>query len=519
VTGGSSRSMKGCIRRWACRYLFGAIVSAFACGSACGEPADAEQRAAPDSARSLDWSALYRNNLALSKSSTPFPWNDESVLSHVNDRLALLGAYRPGDGVTAFAKGATGFRLGGTYHETQFVLEEWHLAVSLMKGSFTGRLFSREKVFRTDNRLLEILSNDAPFIEGRGDGLRLDVTAGPLNATYLESFLRSTADIERPGGLPLFRGGGDTYRLVRLELRDAERGHLGGMLSQTRTTVGEDAIMAASDVALRVFGVELMAELARSSPGSWAAFGGGSLFDLRPRELALDRISDLFSENDAFGAEADLMHGGSARLGSLGLVGGYRFCGSRFVDPQGELEPGLSETYMNAWWKHPKYDAMASVEATDWRRRGEPERRGLVGCYRVRYRGGFELRQGILCMTNRRCATVVSLVDENRLSRILTTARLDDLGERNDLSFYAEGGMNLGASVTATGALYLYRSMESFYNIGLEFRPRERFLLRAAVGSFTPALEDVELGRPPDLEPPLRDRTLLLFARVWFGSI
>ena len=451
----------------------------------------------------------------------------------MNDRLAVLGRYSGGERFDAFAKGATGFRLGGDFQHTRFVLDEAHAQVGLLDGAVRARAFSREKIFRTSNRLLELLSNDAPFITGRGDGVNLEVAAGShLSLTYFETILRDQKDVATFGGLPPLRGGTDGFRLLRLEALDGPRWHAAASVSQIRSTgfrgpdrdgsgapVGLDAVMVESDIGGRILGIDLMAELARSSLGGWSELGDRSLFDLRFHGASLRRPRSFFSGSDAFNAEADFATGRSARFGAVGFTPGYRFVGEDFAGPEGELEPGLSEAYADVWWRHPSYDAVVSVEAAGGSQAQTRDYRRLIGDCRVRYRGGVVLREGLILRRNERPSALLSIQSENALGRMLMTARVDDPGGRRDVSVYTEGGMNLGRSVTLKGALYLFQSRESFYNLELEFRPRERFLARAAIGSFAPDFEDITLNRSFEFGAPPRERMLLLFARIWFGTM
>lgn len=510
------RSRRSLIRSWALRAF--SCVAVCGCLSPAAAGAHALPSAGPDSSSAFSWSALYRSRLAISRGSGALRWSDPAALAHVNDRLAVLAQYRAGVRWDVFVKGATGSRFEGEEREARFALAEGHARARLLGGALEGRLFSRERIFRTDSRLLEVLSNDASFIDARGEGCLLALTEGPLRARYIESFLRNPAEVEAASGLPLLRGGGDTYRLLSFELRSAPRAHVGGLLSQTLTTAGEDAVMIGSGAGLRFLGIDCYAELARSSPGRWDDLAGRSLFDLRLGDATVDRPSALLSPYNAFAAEASFVSARSPWLGVAGAAGGYRFRGASFMNAEGELDARLSETYLTAWWKHPLYDVSVDVEATRGDREGSAEYRRLVASARARFRGAFELREGILCSSGDRSSAFVTLIDENRLSRMLVTARLDGLGEDNALSFDAEGGMNLGRSVTLGGALFVYRGAESLYHVDLEFRPRDRFLLRVAFGSFTPADEGIALARRFDAVPPAGERAITLLARIWFGS-
>jgi len=472
-----------------------------------------------DSSIVFDWGALYRSRLSIERASDVFRWNDEASASHINDRLAILGNLAWGDRVSLFAKGATGYRLEGPYRTEGFSLDQGHALFRLLDRAIEARLFSRERVFRTSHRLMEMLSDDAPLVARRGEGLALDIRAGRHAALrYVESIMRGPDEIERHGGLPVFHGGGDIVRMLRLEGGGPSRWHTGLILSQARSIAYGDAVMIGADAGLRVRGIDIMAELARSQPGTWEDLREHSLFDLRTERSNSNRPSAFFSPNNVFAAEAGGIAFRSDRLGSAGIIPGYRFQGASFINPQGEIESDVSETYAVAWWRPAKYDALLSVDAADGLRAGE-ERRMMIGRFRARYRGGFELGEGIICREGARSAGIVSLLDENALSRMRMTVRIDELGGGNDVSCFAEGSINLSSRLTAKSALYLHGSRSSAYAVELEMRPRERFLLRIAFGSFMPAFEEMMLGSAPIVDTVSAERYIQLFARVWFGGI
>jgi hypothetical protein len=165
-------------------------------------PARSEDR--PDTSLVYRWSAVYRSRIDVDRTSLHFPWNDEEKYSHFNDRLAILGELDYGDHLSLFAKGATGFRLGGDYQEEMFVLDQAHAGFDLLGGAVTGRLFVRERVYRLDQKLLTIVSDESGLVD-HGEGLALRVNAGAhVSLNYVESIIRDDAAIR--GGLPSFQG-------------------------------------------------------------------------------------------------------------------------------------------------------------------------------------------------------------------------------------------------------------------------------------------------------------------------
>jgi len=472
----------------------------------------------PDSSLVYRWSAVYRSRIDIDRASPHFPWNDEEVLSHFNDRLAILGELSFEPGVSVFGKGATGFRLGGDYQEEQFILDQGHVGFNLRGGAFTGRLFSRERVFRTDQRLLTILSDESGFVAGRGEGLAVEMNAGGRVAlSYIEAIMKD--DFPDHGGLPTFHGHGDVVRMLRLEGFRKPRWHAGLTLLESRSEGYGDRVTVGTDFGLRMRGIDLLAELARTQSGGWEDLRERALFDLKPREARLDRLDALFSDNDAFAAEIEGLKLGMGNLGDAGLVPGYRFAGKEFTNPEGEIAEGLSESRVLAWWKPTRYDALISIDASDGVYR-EREFSRLIGNARMRFKRGFEIGESILCASGERISAAVSLIDDNALSRMVMTVRIDDLGAGNVLSYLAQGTLNLSSRVAAKSALYLYQSRASLYNVELEFRPREKFLFRAALGSFTPQYEGLMLDHAFELGiyPPSKDRFILFFARIWFGG-
>jgi hypothetical protein len=477
-------------------------------------PAHSEDR--PDSSLIYRWSAVYRSLIDIDRDSPLFPWNDEEALSHLDDRLALLGEIAPGRGFSLFAKGSTGFRLGGDYQEQRYVLEQGHVAFDLLDGAVRGRFFSHERVYRTDQKLIKLISDESCLVTGRGQGLAVQVNAGThVSASFIGSIFRD--DITDHAGLPSFYGGGDILRMFRIEGFQRPRWHAGLTVSEVRSLAFGDRITAGVDVGLRASGIDFLAELARVQSGGWDELSGHSLFDMRLREARLDHLSAMFSSNDAFSFEIEGLELEMSGLGTVGLVPGYRYNGESFTELEGEIASGLSESSVLAWWKPGSYDALVSVVAADGAYQGR-DFRNLVGSARMRYKGGFELKESVLCRTGERGSAVVSFVDDNESSRVAVSARIDDLGAGNLLSYLADWELNLGSRITAKSALYLYRSWESLYDVELEFRPRERFLFRAAFGSLAPQRADLMLDHYFDLCQPSKDRFILVFTRIWLGA-
>lgn len=475
-----------------------------------------------DSALVTGWSVLYRNRIELSRVSEPFPWNEAEEVSHVSDRLALMAEFTPAGFLTVFMKGATGLGRGEEgFYRSKFHLEQGHIGLGFSGGTVGLRLFLREKVYRTDYRLLQLHSDYSPLLEGRGGGARLDVDGGTwYGLTCYETRLKNIGDEALNGGLPDFGGGGDIFRFFRVRLGGGDRLRAGVAFSQVRSTVFRDAVSVSTDLGFRLMGMELVAELSRSREGDWGDLSGSSLLDIRPRNFKLDGISAIFSENTAFSAELLGVELKAGSVGTLGFSPGYRFYGSGFLNQEGEIRGGLAETYLVSWWKPERYDALVSLEAVDGYRAHSVERYGVLeGMLRARFKGGFELREGFLLKRGGRPSVALSLHDESRIARIGMTARIDDTGEGNDFSFLADGCINIGTSWLLRSVLYLFDSRRSRYDIELQFMKGRRFLFRAAFGSFDPFHEDPLLERGLAPARPAQERRVAVFTRVWFGKL
>jgi hypothetical protein len=479
-------------------------------------PVAAYARGSADSALARTWSAVDVGRVDIERSSASFPWNDEEHRAALGNRLALLGEVAFGDLVSLFGKGACGYRLGGEYQNNRCVLEQGHVGFELLDAAVRARFFARERVYRTDQRLLKLLSDDSPMFAERGEGLALEMEAGShFSVSFIESILKD--ELNENDGLPSFSGGGDVFRTLRLEGFQRARWHAGFTMSQARSTQDGDRVAIGADLGFRARGIDFLAELARLQEGTWEDLRERSLFGLNPRGEGGDRSHSLFSERNAFAAEIEGLKLDMKALGAAGIVPGYLFGGSEFEDPSGEIVAGVEQGYVLAWWKPARSDALISLDAV-----GGSDARGdfkrLSAHARLRYRGGFEVRESVMCRTGDRTSAAVSLIDDNALSRLAVSARVDDLGARNELSYLAESAINLSSRFTAKGALYLCRSQTGRYHMELEFRPRERYLLQVSCGSFMPQYEGIAFDNALRFDAPAKDRFMRLYARVWFGG-
>lgn len=481
--------------------------------------AAARASTAPDSLSRLAWGAVYSSTLDIRRESGAFPWNDEEDRSHFADRFAAFAQARPAAGLALFAKGATGVRLEGWDRENRFSLDQAHASFSSRRARIEARLFLRERVFRSDHRLTAIVSDESPFLEGRGEGLAVSARpASVLRIRYLESYLRDGSESERAGGAPIFHGGVDVFRALRAEASAAGRLRAGVFLSQVRSIAAGDAITVGVDLEGRVRGARLIAELARSHRGVWSDLRGSQLFDLDFAGFDADGLSGVFSENDAFSAQLEGLEADGGRLGGIGVVPAFRFVGEAFANPQGETTPGEEEASVLAWWRPPESDALVTVEGADGKSGGAACRRIAAGI-RLRFRGGFELEGRGAAAEGARPSFVASFLSDTGLARTLLVSRIDDFGDRNRLALLARSSIRIAGSVTATGALYLFDSRTTRYSAGFEFRPGDRVLLAVAGGSISPGFEAAAMRFGAEPPTPPEERSLVVSGRFSFGGM
>ena len=485
------------------------------------QPGRAASSAVGDSTACVRWSVLYENRIELSRLSEPFPWNDPEDGAGMHDRVAVLAEWTPAPHLRLFAKGATGLRkIEGDIYRNRFFLEQGHIQVDVGESILGARLFLRERIFRTDHKLIPVVSNDSPNIDGRGEGAYLRIgLGGHVKLVYTESLLREESRLDRYGGMPPFEGGGDVFRFLRLKLGSGPV-RTGLFLSEVRSTRVDDVVLLGADIEVGYGGVTFVGELVRSQRGRWKDLEDTSLFGVDLGKWKPNRSSAALSDETIFAAEVLGLETGNASIGRFGLVPGYRYYGRLYSGHVGEITAGLVETYLTSWWRHPAYDLLCTLEGGQLYDGSAGDEYGFLhGTVRMRLKGGFDVESGLIAGEGDSPSTVLTLLDENKLTRLSTTARLDGAGEENDLSFIADGSMNLSRSITLRSTLYLCRSAESYYWIGVELRPAPRFLCALSFGSFHPYYEGIMLKRAHAPEAPPKERRISVFTRIWFGGI
>ncbi|MDD3642042.1 MAG: hypothetical protein PHQ19_01040, partial [Candidatus Krumholzibacteria bacterium] len=438
---------------------------------------------------------LYRSRIELSEYSHPFPWNDPLSEVHLSDRVAAMGLWRPGKGFELFAKGATADRSWWLPPpETRFAFEQGHASYRLGER-VEARLFAFERGFGSPNRLLQIVSNGSPLISQRAEGVDLSARiAGPVRVRYTGGAFKARRD---GSGLPSPNGGGDF--LSTLSLR-AEAGgwHAGLLLGDTRSQEFGDAVLVGIDLGIPAGPAGLVIELARSAPGSWDDLRGEKLFEVDLDRMSAGEISGGLSPGAAVGAEILGLEAVSGRYGRFGMAPGYRYVGDKFTSGAGETVPGTVESYLTAWWRHPRLAAMLTLHAADRCGAADGVDGGILStALDTRLRGGVGTRAAVLLREGRRGSLVVSVVDDTPLSRVTATARLDDAGGGNDLSFLTEAAVNIGRRFSLGGTILLEPPARGYYSARLEMRSGRRLLARASFGSYLPASEYARLNYGP----------------------
>lgn len=485
-------------------------------------------------ADSIRVSAVYMSHIDLRRNSVHFPWNDPLEQSHYRDRASVSVLALPHEDIDFFIKGASGYR-GTEYREggtvsyvNRFILEQGHLNLrsELLRSSV--KLFSRERVFRTGNRLILPVSSDGWFISRGGEGIAAAVKPGAgLEIYWTGAIIRDYGDVIDSSGLPDLSGTGDHIHLIESRM---ERGRWhGGVTALSRRSIRYgDAVAAGFDLGVSLGGADILVEYARSSSGGWSDFSDERLFGIDLDGDGAGGISGIFSGNSIFSTEILGLERHFPRAGRFGVIPSYSFLGRDFVTGSGEIRRGLIESRLTSWWKHPSLSLSCDVDLIDGYSSDVGESFTVMsGIFRTGFRGGLRLEKGIILRKDDPSSLLFSLTDDNEWGRIGITARIDEPGGDYCLSYIIRGSINLSSSWSVRNVLYLEETMNSFYRLQLDFRPHRRFLLSAAVGSFRPRFEEIRLfpGDLYDLSSDfvrkglIEDRYISFFTRIWFGEI
>ena len=463
-----------------------------------------------DSLLVFRYEALYDSRISLERSSGAFPWNDLAAASHLNDRLALMTRVSIGGSMECFLKGAPGARAAERdFFGERFALDQAH--ISLRHTGLEGRLFLRERVYRSGFLLLPLVTPDRPFTSARGGGLLLEMERWDMLG--LPRF-------DEYGGLPVFSGGADRFRHLEGRIDGLNALSVRMSASQVRSLEFGDVVTLASGLGFSALGLRLDLELARSVEGDWDDVRDGRIVELDLGRLDDGGVSAIFGEHTAVAGELDGLVFTSPRIGTFHFLPGYRYLGEGFVNPTGETARALVESYLTAWWNHPELDLCVTLRARDRYEMQENVDRRLLEGYHV---GGVAPRHvprvDLVHEIDHDPSLIISLAEESSSYRLIACARVDGTGGENDFSYLVDGSLNLTGILSVRSTLLLVRSSESFYNLGLEFRPGRRFLMHVGFGSFRPWGEEGSFQYDESIEMPEGGRFVEISTRIWFGGL
>jgi hypothetical protein len=494
------------------------VLMVLVCSSApvrSGESAES----APDTAASYRWGGVYTGLIDLREDDRFFPWNDPALSSFRTDRVSLMYEADFARYFNLFVKGTTG--LWGRdvdVYSSRFFIDQGHIAAN-WKDRAAGKLFLRERVFRNRSRLMLLVSNDSPLISMRGEGLDVSVlTAGPVHLSYTGAVFSLPEEQQKKNfGLPSMPIVGDYLNLFEGGIKRSSW-HAGLTLARVNSNQFNDSALYGVDGGFSVAGGSINIEFARSAPG-WDEFEDG-LFGFDFDAMKWGSFSDGLPADGALAAEWTGLILNAGETGKFGITPGYRYSGAGFSDVFGEVHSGYVESYIETWWKHATLASLLTFKAADRYDYATGKGGGVLETSLwTRLRGGLETTARAFFAEGSRPVLIISTVDDNNLTRLLTTARLDDTGGKSEFSFLTQAGVNLGRRWTLGGSLYLERSLEGFYSADIEMRGGKRFVFRASAGTFIPGSTWAALNYDPVVPVTMRDRVISFYTRISLGGI
>lgn len=473
-----------------------------------------------DSLKFFEWAFVNENIIEMKRESRLFPWNSSETEDAGQGRLEGSLKLVPVKQSELFLKG--GIRYDEEYEEgrrSRLMLKQGHASFDRGFMDMRLKLSARERIFRTGNRLLQLVSNDSELLGEGGESLSMKFSpVDNLDIAYTESILRSRESVEEDGGLPLFRKGGDRFR--SLEIRTSFRhAHAGLILSETRSLQSGDHSLIGTDLGFYAGGKMLLLEFAGSNPGRFDELKDQKLFGIELSRTRPGRLSEAFSDDLALSAEILGIEYNLKGIGKMGFIPSYTYRGGNLIDPEGELAAGFVQSMMTGWWKHPSLAMMVAFDAGErFCNNLEKKMAFFAGRVGTRFRMGFESRGSVILKEGEDPSLALSFLDENEKTRMTVTARIDGAGSDNVFSFLAEGGLRLNRKWTVRTDLLFQDSKYSVYDIELEFHPDRRFLFSASFGSFRPFDENVRLLHDFYPEVVSEERRITFFTRIWLGD-
>ena len=477
-----------------------------------------ENDASPDSSENYRWGGVYTSLIRLEENASYFPWNDLARASYLTDRVSLMFDAQFAKHFHFFIKGTTGlWGRDDDIYSSRFFIDQGHLSAT-WRDRVTGKLFLRERVFRNRNRLIYLVSNDSPLISKRGEGFDVAaLTAGPVLLTYTGAVFRSPHEQKKNGGLPPLPIEGEYLNLFEGGIQ-RRSWHAGLTLADLKSFLIGDSALYGLDGGFGLAGGSVNIEFARSARG-WDEFEDG-LLGLDLDAMKWGSFSAGLPVDGVLAAEWTGFVWNPGGKGKFGLTPGYRYSGEEFIDAIGEVSSGYVESYVETWWKHSKLALLVSLKAADRYDYDKGKGGGVLETFLwTRFRGGLETTARAFFAEGSRPVLIISTVDDNSLTRLLTTARIDDTGGMSEFSFLTEAGINLGRRWTLGGSVYLERSNTGFYSADIEVRGGKRFVFRGSAGTYIPVSTYADLNYDP--APPVthRDKAISFYTRIWLGGI
>ncbi|MBU8922701.1 MAG: hypothetical protein KOO63_12855 [Bacteroidales bacterium] len=482
---------------------------------------DSVEHTSPDSLYNFQWEAVYQGRLLKDREGTGFPWNAVSNDEWRDGRLSLSFSLQKKEYCELFLKFAAIPR-NGTDEDIngQLFIEQGHILMNLPVMSMKARLFSRERLYRTGNRLLRPVSSDALLFENNGEGIGISIQPGKyLEITYLGVSIPESVSIIRHGGFPVLHGANGRFNL--LEIRTAFQSSTFGLIfSETRSVEYGDVLVAGIDAGMSYRGVGILFGIVEARPGRLESIGDWNVFDIDFERMSLDDISSGLPGSMAMSAEIHGIESHSGKWGKVGIIPSWKYSGADLIVPCGEVIPGLTETRLTSWWKHSDYALSIFIDAVDSYRSGYKEGKGFIrAMMRERFRNGLSVTEGMILRQSGDPVLLMSMMDDNGAGNIRFTSRIEDPGDRNILSFLAEGQMNLTGRLSLRTSLFLQNSIESLYSAELEFRSSNRFLFRAGFGSFMNYDIGTRLQYALETESIDKNRYISFYVRVALGDV
>ncbi len=475
-----------------------------------------------DSTSHYKWSALYRNDVELYRNSQPFSWNAMLDESHLSDEIVLMAKGRNVKPFNIFLKCSTGRKdTESVDYKNLFYLKQGHIGVDLFNKKLYLKAYLRERVYHSSMVLLPVVSSDSPYLMGNAMGMIAGIDAGRwADIRYTEARISEMNPEYYNGGLPDFNNPGASFRFFNANLKWREKGRFSLFISETQSAQIGEAVAFGFSGGLDYSGIRVLTEYTERIGVSFLNLNKESLSGFDLKKFGKEGISQIFPDNSAFSVEVKGARLKNSSLGSIIFLPGYRYYGVDYTNPEGEIGSSMVESYILSQWRHPQLAVTFKVKGGDIYSYDSSEGYKYVrNTLHMRFKTGLILDGGVLIREERRSSYLVTIEDDNQFSRLLTTFRVDDCRGENKISFLSDGWINISDSWLLRSSLYLFKSTESRYSISLEYRPSQRFVFMASVGSFNPSYCAIALnqGWEPDLAE--KNRMIYFFTRVWLGGI